>query len=134
MAAISKTQRDTHPENYQTIQTKYCNSHKQEILDRSRAYKQANPIKVKQWKAKSNNLKLISIKLQKCICPGCGIDFSMCNDLGLLMIFEKSHIHNKVCQLRNDKEFFWSCRICNVGKQSDKCGFWEAPLIFKELL
>jgi hypothetical protein len=77
--------------------------------------------------------KLEAIKTQGCVCPGCGFDYSGCPDRALLIIFEKSHIHNSKCSLRNSKEYFWSCRPCNGGKQNKKCGIWLVPNNFNQL-
>jgi hypothetical protein len=80
--------------------------------------------------------KLLAIKKQNCICPGCGFNYSICPDKALLIIFECSHIHSTKCNKRKSNargffnlkdEFFWSCRPCNIGKQRAKCGYWVEP-------
>jgi hypothetical protein len=83
--------------------------------------------------------KLQVIRTQGCICPGCGFNYNQCPDKALLIIFEKSHVHNKDCSLRKSNyaesevdEYFFSCRPCNTGKQGAKCGYWLAPNRFNQ--
>ncbi len=87
----------------------------------------------KKYDDKERIYKLEAIKNQKCFCPGCGVDFSQCNDEGLLIIFEWSHVHNKKCKLRSDEEAFWSCKRCNAGRQGSRCGYWLSPENFHPL-
>lgn len=79
---------------------------------------------------KQRLLKLKAIKIQGCICPGCGHDFSSCENLVLLMVFEKSHVHSRKC--RKTEEFFYSCRNCN-GAQTKNCGSWKKVGCFQKL-
>jgi len=93
------------------------------------------------WRGGSNaywyqhpKLKLIAIKEQACICPGCGRDFSQCPDFALLMCFDLSHIHSTSCRKDNRHEHstFWACRVCNI-QQWNTCGYWLKPGKFKRL-
>jgi hypothetical protein len=111
-----------HPEVMRASAKRYCQNHP----DRIKA-------KNKREKALRNKLKLEAIKTQLCICPGCGINFSCCNDEGLLIIFDKSHVHSTKCSLRDNKQFFWSCGHCNTAIQRSKCGTWDSPGNFKEI-
>lgn len=71
-----------------------------------------------------HEVKLKEIKRMGCICPGCGVDFSSVPDVGLLMIFEKSHVHSGGCC--DSRDTFLSCRHCN-GLQRKRCGYWIKP-------
>ncbi len=69
------------------------------------------------------------------VCPGCQIDFSQCPDEALKMIFEKSHVHSRMCRRMNvvsRKLYFWSCRVCNA-KQADQCGAYTGLGVFVKL-
>jgi len=103
--------------------------------------KKDNKKSVDRYAIEGKELKLKEIKSQKCICPGCGFDYSVCPDKALLIIFELSHVHQSKCKQRKrtgsnnycfsiiDK-YFWACVPCN-RKQKGICGYWEKPLTFK---
>lgn len=131
-----------HPEHKKETLKNWKINNKQKFTETQRKYKLNNPEKLKTWRTnyKKNSRdkkikeKIKGIKEQNCICPGCGHDFSTCSDKALLICFEKSHIHNKKCSLRNDNEFFWSCRDCNgASGQWKKCGYWTTPNNFNRI-
>ena len=90
--------------------------------------------------AKLRQEKLIHIKDQAYICPGCGDNHNNCNEKQLLMIFEMSHMHSRSCSLRISKRHastkdihFYACRVCNgAGAQGSRCGYWKEPGCFIE--
>jgi bacterioferritin-associated ferredoxin len=138
---------------------KYCKDHPDKVIEYAKLWKIKNPEKhraqlkryreahkeefnkaVTAWHIKKiieQDIKKISeIKMQGCICPGCGFNYSDCPDKALVIVFEKSHVHSTKCTLRKRKtnnryndedEFFWSCQPCNGGKQGSRCGYWLAP-------
>ena len=104
--------------------------------------KKINYATVHNYAKRGLELKLKAIKEQKCICPGCGFDFSICPDRALLIIFELSHVHSAKCSKRKRKgsnnywlstkhdPHFWACTPCN-RKQKGTCGYWETVGAFK---
>ncbi len=82
---------------------------------------------------------LKQIKNINAICPGCLVDFSMCPDKALLMIFERCHFHGTHCDKRiyheshYQKVFistFLACRHCNAS-QKQRCGYYKDGQLIK---
>jgi hypothetical protein len=80
----------------------------------------------KEKKEDALRKKLNKIRRIGCICPGCGHDFSSCDDKALHIVFERCHYHSRKCFRRLKNDVFYACMVCNM-KQKDVCGYWESP-------
>lgn len=122
---------------YKIGEEAYNKKNRKKLNERQKWWARENPSKIREIREKQYdrqiNIKLFEIKKQNCICPGCGFDFNACPDKALAMCFEKSHVHHRKCSLRNNNDFFWSCRVCNCAVQGKKCGYWLSPNNFKQL-